>query len=196
MDELCDRALYATVYNAVALECETLSDALDRLVNGFAVVLFGQRALAFEDKTDEKRSPSPPEAENTVKGAKDALTETLRTNTGLLRRHLRTPALRLYETKLGRRSGTGVALVWLDGLTDPALVQRMKRRLSEPDIDGLVMPASVEEYLTGSRRTAFLCSSTPSAPIGSPGRCSTGASRSWSTACRWPILRRSIWRFS
>ena len=60
MDELCDRALYATVYNAVALECETLSDALDRLVNGFAVVLFGQRALAFEDKTDEKRSPSPP----------------------------------------------------------------------------------------------------------------------------------------
>ena len=117
MDELCDRALYATVYNAVALECETLSDALDRLVNGFAVVLFGQRALAFEDKTDEKRSPSPPEAENTVKGAKDALTETLRTNTGLVR--------------------------------------RMKRRLSEPDIDGLVTPASVEEYLTGSRRTAF-----------------------------------------
>lgn len=155
MDELCDRALYATVYNAVALECETLSDALDRLVNGFAVVLFGQRALAFEDKTDEKRSPSPPEAENTVKGAKDALTETLRTNTGLLRRHLRTPALRLYETKLGRRSGTGVALVWLDGLTDPALVRRMKRRLSEPDIDGLVTPAAVEEYLTGSRRTAF-----------------------------------------
>ena len=31
----------------------------------------------------------------------------------------------------------------------------MKRRLSEPDIDGLVTPASVEEYLTGSRRTAF-----------------------------------------
>ncbi len=155
MDELCDRAFYATVYNAVALECGGLADVLERLVNGFAVVLFGQRALAFEDKSGEKRAPSAPEVESTVKGARDALTETLRTNTSLLRRHLRTPSLRIYETKLGRRSGTGVALLWLDGLTDPALVRRMKRRLSEPDVDGLVTPAAVEEYLTGSRRTAF-----------------------------------------
>ena len=64
----------------------------DKLVNGFSVVLFGQAgAIAFEDKTGEKRSPSAPEVENTVKGPKDAFTETVRTNTSLLRRHLRTP---------------------------------------------------------------------------------------------------------
>ena len=155
MDELYDRALHRTVYNSVAVPCEDLQSAAEKLVNGFTVVLFGQRAIAFETKTGEKRSPSAPEVENTVKGPKDAFTETVRTNTGLLRRHLRTPALRLYETVVGRRSLTNVTLVWIDGLTDPALVQRMQARLAEIDIDGLLTPAAVEEYLTGSRATAF-----------------------------------------
>ena len=57
--------------------------------------------LRGEDR--EKRSPSPPETENTVKGARDAFTETLRTNTSLVRRHLRTPGLRLTETVIGKK---------------------------------------------------------------------------------------------
>ena len=155
MDELLQNALHATVYNSVAMECSDLNDVAEKLVNGFSVVLFGNRALAFETKTGEKRSPSAPEVENTVKGPKDAFTETVRTNTSLLRRHLRTPDLRLYETKVGRRSLTNVTVAYIDGLTDPTLVARMKRRLSSIDIDGMVTPAAVEEYVTGSRPTAF-----------------------------------------
>ncbi|MBQ3216475.1 MAG: spore germination protein [Oscillospiraceae bacterium] len=155
MEELFSCALHAAVYNAVAQECKDLNDLSLKLVNGFAVVIFGERALAFEAKTPEKRSPSAPEVENTVKGPKDAFTETVRTNTSLLRRHLRSPALRLYETQVGRRSLTNVTVAYVEGLTDPGLVERMKERLSKIDIDGLVSPSSVEEYVTGSRPTAF-----------------------------------------
>lgn len=155
MEELYDRALHSTVYNSVAVVCKDLNDVAGKLVNGFTVVLFGNAALGFETKTEEKRSPSAPEVENTVKGPKDAFTETVRTNTSLLRRHLRSPALRLYETTVGRRSLTNVTVAWLDGLTNPVLVERMKERLAQIDIDGLVTPSSVEEYVTGSRPTAF-----------------------------------------
>lgn len=155
MEELYDRALHTAVYNSVALPCDGLDAVAKKLVNGFAVVLFGTQAIAFEDKTGEKRSPSAPEVESTVKGPKDAFTETVRTNTSLLRRHLRTPALRLYETTVGRRSLTNVTVAYIDGLTEPELVERMQSRLAEIDIDGLVSPTSVEEYVTGSRPTAF-----------------------------------------
>ena len=155
MDELYDRALHRTVYNSVAVPCGDLQSTAEKLVNGFTVVLFGQRAIAFETKTGEKRSPSAPEVENTVKGPKDAFTETVRTNTSLLRRHLRTPALRLYETVVGRRSLTNVTLVWIDGLTDPALVQRMQARLAEIDIDGLLTAGDLEEYIVDSPRSPF-----------------------------------------
>lgn len=156
MKELYDRALYGTVVNSVARPCQDLDAVATLLVNGFCVVLFpGVGAIAFEAKTGEKRSLSGPELEHTTKGPKDAFVETVRTNTSLIRRHLRTPDLRLYETTVGRRSLTNVTVVWIDGITNPEYVQRMKQRLASIDIDGLVNPASVEEYITGSRKTAF-----------------------------------------
>ena len=156
MQELYDRALLGVVVNSVARPCEDLDTAATFLVNGFCVVLFpGAGAIAFEAKTGEKRSMSGPELEHTTKGPKDAFVETVRTNTSLIRRHLRTPDLRLYETTVGRRSLTNVTVAWIDGITNPDLVQRMKTRLESIDIDGLINPASVEEYITGSRKTAF-----------------------------------------
>ena len=153
---LFDRALHGTVYNAVANACTDLDDVALKLVNGFCVVLFpGVGAVGYEVKTGDKRGPSAPEVENTVKGPKDAFVETVRSNTSYVRRHLRSPDLKIYETQVGRRSLTNVSVVWLKGITNPELVERMKARLDEIDIDGFITPSAVEEYVTGSRATAF-----------------------------------------
>ena len=154
--EVYSRALNGNVYNAVAKTVKDTEAAAKLLVNGFCVLLFpGAGALAFEVKTGVGRGPAEPKVENTVKGPKDGFVETIRINTGLIRRHLRTPDLRLYETTVGRRSLTNVAVVYIEGLTNPELVRRMKQRLAAIDIDGFLSPAAVEEYVTGSRKTAF-----------------------------------------
>lgn len=111
--------------------------------------------VAFEVKTGEKRSISSPEVENTVKGAKDAFTETIRTNTSLIRRHLRSPELRLEEQVVGRRSLTNVTICSVEGITDPELVEAVSRRMKTIDIDGLLTPAAVEEYLTRQPKDSF-----------------------------------------
>lgn len=154
--ELYQKALLGEIYNFVADDCPDLDAVAMKLVNGFCVVLFpGAGAIAFEAKTGEKRGISPPEVENTVKGAKDAFVETVRTNTSLIRRHLRSPQLRFYETKVGSCSLTNVSVVYLEGVTDPVLVERMKRRMDEIKTDGIVLPSAVEELVSGSRATAF-----------------------------------------
>ncbi|MBR4291463.1 MAG: spore germination protein [Oscillospiraceae bacterium] len=156
MKSLYDAALNGMVYNAVASACKDLDDVAKMLVNGFCVVLFPEiGAIAYEVKTGEKRGLSAPAVENSVKGPKDAFVETVRSNTSLVRRHLRTPDLRLYETTVGRRSLTNVTVLYIKGITNQKLVERMKRRLNEIDIDGFISPAAVEEYVTGSRKTAF-----------------------------------------
>ena len=150
------QALGGAVYNAVAVEVKDLKAAAELLVNGFCVVWFpGGGAVGFEIRSPTRRAPSPPEVESTVKGAKDAFTETIRINTALVRRHLRSPFLRLAGMTVGRRSLTHVTVCSLDGLTDPALVARVKERVASIDVDGFLSPAAVEEYLTGSRETAF-----------------------------------------
>lgn len=154
--ELYRFALEGTIYNSVVGVCADAQDAALKLVNGFCVILFpGTGALAFEVKTGVGRGPSSPEVENTVKGPKDAFVETLRINTSLIRRHLRTPELRFSGTTVGKRSLTNVAVVWIDGITNPQLVKRMERRLASIDIDGFLSPSAVEEYVTGSRFTTF-----------------------------------------
>ena len=154
--ELYQHALDGMIYNNVAKPCTDLDTTALLLVNGFCVVLFpGAGAIAFEVRTPDKRGTSAPEVENTVKGAKDAFVETIRSNTSYIRRHLRSPDLRLYETQVGRRSLTNISIVWLEGITNPALVEKMKERIGQIDIDGLLSPSAVEEYVTGSRATAF-----------------------------------------
>ena len=149
-------ALRGGIYNAVARPCKDLQDVASKIVNGFCVVLFpGVGAIAFEVRTGVSRGPQPPDVENTVKGPKDAFVETIRINTSLIRRHLRTPELRLTGATVGRRSLTNVSVVWIEGITNPSLVQRMNKRLSEIDVDSFLSPSAVEEYVSGSRATAF-----------------------------------------
>lgn len=156
MEQLYRHAMTGMIYNNVAVPCEDLDKVAFLLVNGFCVVLFpGVGAIGFEVRTPDKRGTSAPEVENTVKGAKDAFVETIRSNTSYVRRHLRSPDLRIYETQVGRRSLTNVSVVWLEGITNPELVQRMKERIAQIDVDGMLSPSSVEEYVTGSRSTAF-----------------------------------------
>lgn len=156
MEALYDAGLRGAVYNTVVSPCKDTKDMALKLVNGFCVVLFpGVGALAYEVRTGVSRTPSSPEVENTVKGPRDAFVETMRINTSLVRRHLRTPDLRLYQTTVGRRSLTNVTVVWIEGITNPDLVKRVQRRLDSIDIDGFLSPAAVEEYVSGSRFTAF-----------------------------------------
>lgn len=156
MQKLYESALAGQIYNSVAVPCKDLNQIAFLLVNGFCVVLFpGVGAIGFEVKTPDKRGTSAPEVENTVKGAKDAFVETVRSNTSYVRRHLRSPDLRIFETQVGKRSLTNISVVWLDGITNLELVTKMKERIASINIDGLLSPSSVEEYITGSRATAF-----------------------------------------
>lgn len=155
--ELLERALNGAVYNAVAETASDLDDAVSKLLNGFTLVLFpGETtALAFETKTTVNRGPNEPSVENTVKGAKDALTENMRINTSLLRRHMRSASLRFTQCVAGTRTKTNISVAWVDGVTDSRLVDRTVSRLEKLELESLATPAAVEESLTGSRRTAF-----------------------------------------
>ena len=154
--QLYAAALDGTIYNNTATPCPDEAAVATSLVNGCLVLLFpGAGAVAYEVKSPEKRGISPPTVENTIKGPKDAFTETIRTNTALLRRHLRTPELRFSQSVAGRLTKTNLAVVWIEGLTDPELVTRLQNRLSQLDTDRLLTPADVEERVTGSRSTPF-----------------------------------------
>ena len=74
--------------------------------------------------------------------------ETLRINTSLVRRKLHTPALKLQQTVVGRQSETTMAVLYVDGIADPARVQRILDRLDTIDEQALLGRGDLEPYLT------------------------------------------------
>ena len=90
--------------------------ALD-LVEGNCLLLFPgeSEVLSLNVGTEEKRSISAPENETVLKGARDAFVESLRTNTSLVRRHLKAPELKIKEQVVGRQSLTPVDVLYVDG---------------------------------------------------------------------------------
>ena len=152
-----ERIRKGALYNLMVEERTTADQGAFDLVNGWCLLFFPKtgRALSFLVQTEEKRSISPSENEPPLKGPRDAFVESVRTNTSILRRRVRTPALHIQEQMVGRQTVTPVDVVWIEGIADPATAAAVEKRLAEIDIDGLISPASLEEYLTGEVRTAF-----------------------------------------
>lgn len=149
--------LEGAVYSATVKRTDTMDALANCLVNGFCAIVFDaeQCALAFEVRTSNQRSISPPELEKSIKGAKDAFIETLRVNTSLVRRKLRDPDLKIRQTVVGRRSATTVAVVYLQGIVNQEIVAQVQRRLDAIDIDGLLSTGNLEEYITDNPRSPF-----------------------------------------
>ena len=150
--ELMERG---AVYSYAVKRRSSLEEACADLVNGCCAVVFDgpMAALTFETRSQTGRGVSEPTVEKSIKGAKDAFVETLRVNTSLVRRKLRSPSLKLAELTLGRESNTAVAVLYVEGVAKDATVQELLRRLRSIDTDGLLSAAEIEEALADSPKT-------------------------------------------
>jgi spore germination protein KA len=112
-------------------------------------------ALIFDTKGWEQRGIEEPITESTIRGSKEGFVENIRTNTGLLRRRIRSPRLRIEEHLLGRISQTRIALAYVDGLADEQILREIRSRLDRIDVDAIQGSGQLEEYITDAPYSPF-----------------------------------------
>jgi spore germination protein KA len=106
------------------------------LAGSTAVFIDGvNKAIVMETKGWEHRSVSQARTESVVIGPQDAFTENFRANTGLVRARLRSERLVTEMMQVGKLGITDVAIMYIDGLTNPKLVREVKRRIKAIDVD-------------------------------------------------------------
>lgn len=135
-----------------AKEVKLLDEVIPSLLAGDTALFFEDYpgALLLSTKGWQQRALDEPPTEPLIRGPRDGFTETLRTNTALLRRHLRDPRLRLEARKVGRRSATDLVIAFIDGIVNPKLVQEVKRRLATIDIDQVPESGYLEQLIEDS----------------------------------------------
>ena len=153
--QLADELERGAAYACTVRRRKTTDECVADLLGGSCALIFEPlgEALTFETRTTLSRSVSSPAVEKAIKGGKDAFVETLRTNTSLVRRRLRTPSLKLEQSVVGRLSGTAVAILYIEGAAKAETVSRLSARLAEIDIDGLLAAGDLEEYVADSPRS-------------------------------------------
>ena len=152
-----ERILSGAVYRCAVRERTSLPEAEEDLCRGCCLLLFEELgcALSFESRTSQRRAVGEPSLEKSLKGGKDAFTETLRVNTALVRQRLATPELKLTESCLGRRSRTQVAMLYLEGLAPEETVRELARRLDALDPEVLLSLGPLEEGVCDAPLSPF-----------------------------------------
>jgi len=143
------------VWTLVSQRPENLEEAAVALTEGSCAIQVGNVLLLAPVPTEEKRGVESPEDEPALKGAKDAFVEAIRTNTSLVRRRVHSWRLGIKSCTVGRESRTKVEILWLEGITNPELVEQAVKRVEGMDVDALLSTEMLTDTLTDGQRTLF-----------------------------------------
>jgi spore germination protein KA len=130
-------------------EKDSFKDLVQGIISGTTLILLDgyPKGLLVETKGWEHRTVGRPNAENVVRGPQEAFVEHLRVNTSLVRRRLRTDRLITEMFKLGRLSNVDCAVLYIEGLTNPKLVQEVIRRIKAIETDYITESGSLEQFI-------------------------------------------------
>ncbi|MDW7673842.1 MAG: spore germination protein [Bacillota bacterium] len=153
-------------------ETDSFAEAVYAGLSGDTVFLLDGYAQAIIASTREfaARGIEEPASEVVIRGPREGFTETLRMNTGLLRRRLKNPNLRMESTKIGRQSQTDVAIVYVKGIVNPEVLEEVKKRLNRIETDIILESSYLEEMIEDAPFSIFptvTTSERPDSVIGS-----------------------------
>ncbi|MDO4324563.1 MAG: spore germination protein [bacterium] len=97
------------------------------------------KAIMIDCRTYPSRGVSEPEKDKVMRGSRDGFVETLVFNTALIRRRIRDPKLTIEILTAGESSHTDIAVAYMDGRVDEALLNKIKKQIQELHVDALTM---------------------------------------------------------
>lgn len=134
-----------------------LSDAINGFLSGDVVLFIDgtDKAIVMNSKGWEKRSISEPSSEAVIRGPRESFIENLRTNTALLRRKIKNPALTFESMVIGRKTKTSIAIAYINGVAKSELISEIKKRLKSIKTDSILESGYIEQYIEDSPGSIF-----------------------------------------
>ncbi|MCY9124749.1 spore germination protein, partial [Bacillus inaquosorum] len=120
---------------------EVLSGAAMLLIDGSAEVLL------LGTVKRNTRNIEEPVSESLVRGARVGFTETIGTNTALLRQHGKNKNLSMVQFQVGKRAVKNLVVAYIKDIAEPGLVEEGKKRIEKIDIDDVLESGFVEQLI-------------------------------------------------
>lgn len=126
-----------------------LNDIITNMLSGNCTLLFEdeKEAFLFNVAQENERSPEEPDNEKIVRGSHLGFVESLDINLNLIRSRIVNRQLIVKYYELGMESNTNIALVYMEELASPPLIDEIKERIMSISMDAIFAPGDIEETI-------------------------------------------------
>ena len=114
---LCDVTPFENIEDAV--QFGMLTGDVILFIDGFA------SALKIPDKGYPNMGVTKPDSEKVIRGSQEGFADSVKVNTALIRKRIRSTKVRVKEVKAGLYSHTNIDLVYMEGLIYPGLLEEI-----------------------------------------------------------------------
>lgn len=126
---------------------ENLDESIDAMLAGNAVFFIDgyDKAMKISSKGYPSTGVMEAESEKVLRGSREGFSDSVKSNSALIRKRLRDTRLKVEEYKIGVRSHTLTQVLYMDDLVHEELLEEVKERLEEFQIDGILDSGMLEQ---------------------------------------------------
>lgn len=134
-----------------------ITDATNDILSGNAMIFIDgkNKAISVDLKKFEVRAISEPPTGLAVRGPRNGFTESIKSNLSLVRRYLKSPDLKVETFEKGRYTKTSIAFMYIDGISRPEIIEKIRKKIQEIDIDGIPDSSYVSKLLNERKTSLF-----------------------------------------
>jgi spore germination protein KA len=145
------------IYVPDAKKSSQMTDIIDSILNGYTVIFVDNidAALIIESRKVQNRPIEKPYNEITTLASLDSLTEDIDTNCNLINKRLPIPDLRYEKFIVGKISHTEIKLLWIEGIANINMIQEVRTRIENINIDAVDGIGVLSELITDSPVSVF-----------------------------------------
>ena len=138
-------------------EKNQLDDIVMDILSGFVLVMMQgeDKAISCPCQGFEKRTIQEPPTSAVLKGPREGFVEDITINISLIRRKLKSSDLKVEELTVGRYTKSRVCVAYVDSIADSHVVKKIKQRLNQIDIDGIVDSYYIQAFLEEKHSKLF-----------------------------------------
>ena len=133
------------------------SDTVMQVLRGMSALFIEgcNECILLETMGFEKRAVGTPITETVVKGSQEGFTESLRTNVTLVRKIIKNENLVTEILPIGNTNHSSCAVMYLDGIANPKVIQEVMKRLKRINTDFILGDGMIEQFIEDNSLMLF-----------------------------------------
>lgn len=148
---------YNSLGVADAKKLYTMEEAIAALLAGNAIFFVDgfDAAMKISSKGYPGMGVTEASTEKVLRGSKEGFCDSVKTNSALIRKRLRDTRMKVEEHFMGVRSNTLLQILYIEDMAQEGLLENIRERLEEFEIDGILDSGMVEQLTEDSWMSPF-----------------------------------------